>query len=145
MRIAWYVAALGAAVVWGVHYPLIEYALKRISLYGTLFLTILGIALVAPLFHADLSHDWQTLFALPTRERLLILAIPLTTLIASALLYLSIDDKNATLASLLEISYPVFVAAFTFVLFREHHLNTLVVAGGLLVFAGVSLIIVSQR
>jgi hypothetical protein len=32
MRIPWYFAALGAALVWGMHYPLLGHALKKLSL-----------------------------------------------------------------------------------------------------------------
>jgi drug/metabolite transporter (DMT)-like permease len=56
-------------------------------------------------------------------------------------LFLSIASKNATLASLIEISYPVFVAVFAYLLFREIHVNPSVIIGGLLVFAGVAMII----
>lgn len=32
MHIPWYVAAVGEAITWGVYYPLVDMALKRISL-----------------------------------------------------------------------------------------------------------------
>ena len=53
----------------------------------------------------------------------------------------AVRGRNATLASLIEISYPVFVALFAWLLFREIHVNASVVVGGLLVFAGVCLIV----
>ena len=56
--------------------------------------------------------------------------------------YVSIGGKNATLASLIEISYPAFVALFAFLLYREVHFNASVLLGAALVFAGVALIIV---
>jgi drug/metabolite transporter (DMT)-like permease len=39
------------------------------------------------------------------------------------------------------MAYPVFVALFAWLLFREMHINTSVIIGGLLVFAGVTMII----
>ena len=63
---------------------------------------------------------------------------------ASVLLFVSIDSKNATLASLIEISYPVFVVLFAYVLFRDVHLNASVLVGGLLVFAGVAIIVLNN-
>lgn len=144
MHLPWYIAALGAAMVWGLHYPLVELALKRLSIYGTLLLTVVGIVAVAPLFYQPLAHDWQTFKMLAPRVRLALSMIPFTTLIASALLYTSIDNKNATLASLLEISYPVFVALFTSMLFHQHHFNLGVSVGALMVFGGVTLIVLSQ-
>ena len=73
-----------------------------------------------------------------------ILAPALTSLAGSVLLFLSISGKNATLASLIEISYPVFVALFAFVLFRDLHLNISAVLGGMLVFAGVAVIVMNN-
>ena len=39
------------------------------------------------------------------------------------------------------MAYPVFVALFAWLLFREMHINTSVIIGGVLVFAGVAMII----
>lgn len=67
--------------------------------------------------------------------------LALTSLLANVLRFRSISGKNATLAGQIEISYPVFVALFAFVLFREIHVNTSVIVGGLMVSAGVALTI----
>jgi drug/metabolite transporter (DMT)-like permease len=56
-----------------------------------------------------------------------------------------VRGRNATLASLIEISYPAFVAVFAWLLFREWQLNAGVLLGALLVFAGCTLIIVNSR
>ena len=34
MQLPWYVTALSAAIVWGIHYPLIDFAMKRLSVYS---------------------------------------------------------------------------------------------------------------
>jgi drug/metabolite transporter (DMT)-like permease len=141
MQLPWYVAAIGAAVVWGIHYPLVDFALKRFSLVSVLVLTALPIVLAAPFFHRTLAADCAALRAMPWDERLPILTLALTSLAGAVLLFLSISGKNATLAALIEISYPVFVALFAWLLFREVHWNESVLAGSLLVFAGVALII----
>ena len=140
MTAPWYATALAAAVVWGVHYPLIDFALRRISPFSVLLLTVLGVVAVAPWFAPELAQDAATLKRLPWRERLPIAAIALTSVVGSLLLFISIGAKNATLASLIEISYPVFVALFAYLLFREWHLNAGVAVGAVLVFAGVALI-----
>lgn len=137
----WYVAALAAAVVWGLHYPLVAHALRHLSAAGVLTLTILGIAALALVNIKTVGADITALGRLAGRERALILLLPLTSLLGSWLLYVSIGQKNATLASLIEISYPVFVALFAYVLFREMALDALTLVGAALVFAGVGLII----
>lgn len=141
MQLPWYVAALGAAVVWGIHYPLVAFALKRVSLVFVLLLTALPIVLLVPFFHRQLRADLAAFAALAAGERWTILALAVTSLAGAVLLFLSIAAKNATLAALLEISYPVFVALFAWWLFREVHWNPSVLAGAALVFFGVVMII----
>lgn len=141
MQIPWYVTAIGAALIWGIHYPLVDHALKKLSLVSVLLLTALPIVALALFFHRTLAADYAAWATLDTGPKVKVLALALTSLLGSVLLFLSIAGKNATLASLIEISYPVFVAMFAFVLFREIHVNTSVIIGGLLVFAGVALII----
>ncbi|MCP5425554.1 MAG: EamA family transporter [Gammaproteobacteria bacterium] len=140
----WYVTALGAALVWGVHYPLLDHALKRVSLVSLLLLNALPMLLLAPVFWRTLAADCHILSSLDWDRRILLLTPALTNLLACVLLFLSIGSKNATLASLIEISYPVFVALFAYLLFREIHIDPKVALGGLLVFAGVVLIILNS-
>lgn len=143
MQVPWYITALGAAVVWGIHYPLVDHALKRVSLTGVLLLTAIPI-LILPLVTRSVVADVLTLRAMDWSERWPILALSLTSLAGSVLLYLSISGKNATLASLIEITYPVFVALFAYLLFRQMHLNASVMIGAGLVFAGVAVIILGN-
>ena len=141
MQLPWYLYALGAAVVWGIHYPLVDYALKRFSLATVLFLTALPILLLTPLLAGRLAADLANMRAMSLRELAPVLALCVTTVLGSALLFVSIAGKNATLASLIEITYPAFVALFAWLLFRDVQLTPTVAAGGLLILAGVSLII----
>ena len=57
---------------------------------------------------------------------------------------LAIRDKNATVASLLEISYPVFIILFTALFLRKLHLNTTGLVGAVLVLAGCALVVWSR-
>ena len=145
MTLPWYIPAIAAAVVWGIHYPLIEHALRRVSLTTVVLLTAAPMALIALAFPARLAADWRALSALPAGERGLILAIALTSLAGTVLLYLAVRGRNATLASLIEISYPAFVAIFAWLLFREWQLNAGVLLGAALVFTGTALIILNSR
>lgn len=144
-HIPWYLAALGAAVVWGIHYPLIAHAMKHISLPSVLVLTVLPLFVLGPFFYRPVVADLQTLMGLGWGIRTLVLAISLTSLAGTVFLYLAIGGKNATLAAMIEISYPVFVVLFTWLLFREVQINASVIAGGALVFAGVAIIILGNR
>jgi len=141
VKLPWYVTALGAALVWGVHYPLVANALKKISLVSVLLLTALGIIAVAPFFYREIAADYFIFKAMDWRTKGALLLPALTGLLGSALLFMSIDSKNATLASLIEISYPVFVALFAYFLFREIQINASVLLGAALIFTGVGAII----
>jgi len=141
VQIPWYVAAMGAAVVWGLHYPLVGFALKRVSILTVLVLLTLPVLLIVPFMIKTLVQDVAVLRALGWGDRLTILSLAVTSLLGAVLLFYSIAGKNATLAALLEITYPLFVALFAWLLFREFHLNTSVALGALLIFAGTALII----
>lgn len=145
MHLPWYVAAFAAAVVWGLHYPLLDHALKRISLVSVLLLTAIPIVLIALVFHRQVAADLAIARTLPSTEQWGILVIALTGSAASVLLLMSISAKNATLASLIEISYPLFVALFAYALFRESALNPAVLLGAALIFSGVGIIIFNTR
>jgi drug/metabolite transporter (DMT)-like permease len=145
VQFPWYVPAILAAVVWGLHYPLIENALRHVSLTTVVLLTAMPMALVALAFPARLAADWRSVMALPAGGRLLIAMIAFTSLAGTVLLYLAVRGRNATLASLIEISYPAFVAIFAWLLFREWQLNAGVLTGAALVFAGTALIIFNSH
>ncbi|MBU0626279.1 EamA family transporter [Patescibacteria group bacterium] len=54
--------------------------------------------------------------------RMLIL-VTVLFLVANATILLAIKGKNATVASLIEISYPLFVILFSFLFFRTVNIN----------------------
>ena len=144
MHLPWYISALGAALIWGIHYPLIDHALKKISVFSVLLLTVIPVILITPFFSETISTDYKIFKTLATTDKLTISAIGLTSLLASILLFISIGSKNATLASLIEITYPVFVALFSFFLFKHMHVNSSVIVGGLLVISGAGIIIINN-
>jgi drug/metabolite transporter (DMT)-like permease len=145
MQIPWYVTALGAALVWGIHYPLIDFAMRRLSVYSVLLLSVIPVVLVMPLFTRQLARDVGVFKELPATEQWLISAIGLTSTLGAVLLYLSINSKNATLASLIEITYPAFVVVFAWLIFRQMHLNANVIIGGVLILVGSGLVIYHSR
>lgn len=144
-NLPWYLTAIGAALVWGLHYPLVEQSLHRVSLATVLAFTTVPFVLLLPLLWDLISDDLRRLAAFSWRDRLPILLLPITTLTASLLLFLSIRGSNATLASLIEITYPFFVALFSWLLFREHELTPGVALGGVLILAGAATVILSSR
>lgn len=141
MQIPWYIPALGAALIWGVHYPLVDFAIKRVSLFSLLVLGVLPVLLLLPFYFHDVLDDVKMMKTLPFNEQSTILVISLTGFLGAVLLYMSISSKNATLASLVEITYPIFVVFFSYVLFKQLHINASVLFGGLMILIGAGLII----
>lgn len=145
MNVPWYITALGAAVVWGVHYPLIDFAMKRLSVYSVLLLSVIPVFLLMPFFMRDIANDVDAYKILPFSEQLMIAVIGITSTLGAAFVYLSINNKNATLASLIEITYPIFVVFFAYVFFKQMHVNASVVIGGLMILTGAGLIIYNNQ
>ena len=101
--------------------------------------------LLVPFYRHILVAAARALAQLGSSERWTVLSVAVTSLLARVLLFVSIDRKNATMAGLIEISYPIFIALFTWLLFREVHLTWTSALGGLLIVAGAVIVILSSR
>lgn len=137
----WLIFAITAAILWGLNYSLAEKILHDISAITLLALEMLiGAILFCTIayfttFKRDLSilaHQ-PKVFWLTSAEIFIVL-------LASFFIVYSIQFKNATLAGIIELIYPLFIIFFTWVFFGENHVDISVIAGGLLIFTGVLLI-----
>jgi len=144
----WFVYAFSAAVIWGVSYAASGRVIERgmsplmFFFFYAAFATVaaaLAITLTGKIGHIAsevrvLETDWPWL------------AVAVVTSAAGALLiYMAIGEKNATVASLIEISYPLFVAFFAWLFFRETQFNTATIIGAILIIAGVGVVYVGNR
>ena len=138
----WLIYALGAAVMWGLTYVINEQLFKKMNVISSLSITLL-ISAAVMVFGAYvggfLKRDMITISHSPKLQALMIASIVIFIL-AEILINFSIADKNATLASLIEISYPIFVALFSYIIYRKGQMDTGTIIGGILVFAGVGMI-----
>jgi drug/metabolite transporter (DMT)-like permease len=136
----WLVFALAAAIIWGINYAasgrVIERGMSPLSLF---FLDLLfGLLVIGGLMAATGRAGKLTdeLHGLGGDVLWLGVAMAASTS-AGLLIFFAIGEKNATVASLIEISYPLFVAFFAWLLFRESQLNWPVVIGGAMILGGV--------
>ena len=53
----------------------------------------------------------------------LFILVTVLFLVANALILVAIKSKNATVASLIEITYPIFVVIFSYLFYKNVHLN----------------------
>jgi len=144
----WLLYALGAAIIWGVNYAVSGRLLERGMSPQTLFLVDLIFGTLAVGLLISFSGKWSsTLLELRQAQPdviWLVIAVAAATA-AGLLIFMSIEAKNATVASLIEVTYPLFTAFFAWALFRQTTLNLATIIGGLLIFAGVLIVARGNR
>lgn len=138
----WIAYAMAASLFWGVSYTLSEQLMKKISIAsvmltasvgGLLFSLALGLA--GKTFGGDLA-----LVKKDESGAKLLAASVAVYVIANAFILLATKAKNATMAGMIEITYPLFTAIFAYILFREVQVNAGTLAGAGLIVAGVACI-----
>ncbi len=138
----WLVFATLASAFWGISYVLGEQLYRHISIYTAIALNtfLIGILFLF-VAHAkgSLKADISTIATTP-RVFWLVVASVLVFAAAELFIALSISNKNATLAGLIEITYPLFIALFAYLIFRETQLNVGIALGGILIFLGVGVV-----
>ena len=138
----WFMYAVAASVLWGASYAMLDELLKKLSfatliLYSSvasmIFATCLGIA------KNSFAPDWEILKSGGRETKML--AVSIVIYIAANLFIMSsINAKNATMAAMIEITYPLFTALFAWLLFRAVQVNPGTLAGAAMVLAGVACI-----
>lgn len=139
----WLIYSLGAAILWGINYAASGRVMQRGVSPAHLFLLdlIFAVVVIGGLTVGagrsrgvlaevrQLGPDWVWL------------ATAMVCSTAGGLaIFKAIDSRNATLASLIEVSYPFFVAVFAWLFFRETQFNWPTVLGGCLILSGVAVV-----
>jgi len=134
----WVIFALSASLFWGLTYVLDEKIYEKVSVITSLAITSFFafiVLFIVSYFTGNLKTDVQQII---TNKGLFILVIAgtVTLIIAELFIGFSISSKNATLAGLIEISYPIFIAITAYVLYKENQLNLSTIIGGGIGFLG---------
>jgi drug/metabolite transporter (DMT)-like permease len=137
--VIWFVYACSAAVLWGLSYTVSEQLMKKLSIPTVLLTAALGnliFALAAGLILKKFPKDWETL---KTGDGVtwLMLGSVAVYVAANIFILLATKSKNATMAAMVEITYPLFTALFAWLLFKEMQVNTGTALGGVLILCGV--------
>ena len=121
MRIVY---SLIVAITWGVQYAILDKVLVSVPIVVLCFVSsIFNTIFFGVLFYlGNYSSDFKKYFADKNILRLFIL-ITILYLVSSSLILVAIKNKNATVASLIEISYPIFVVLFSYLFYKNVHLN----------------------
>lgn len=145
VRMIWWVYALLSAACWGVQYLLLEMLFSKVDFAAAFsFLSLAnGVTVALILFVLYPTQDWRQLW-----QGWPVIGMVVLYLLFGSGAYLfnayAIREKNATLASLLEITYPVFIIVFTALFLRKVHLNAVGFAGAFLILAGCVLVVWSR-
>ena len=143
----WWFYSIVAAIIWGLHFNLVAKIMKVMpkDVYAplTLFLiTATSILILLPFMYQKIFANVTLLWHAGDSIRWSVLVLILTTILAANLLYVAMQlSPNPTVASLLDITYPLFVALIAWLLFRENHLDWSVVLGGGMILGGAMLIV----
>jgi drug/metabolite transporter (DMT)-like permease len=135
---AWWIYALISAACWGAQYVLMEALFRKVDFAAAFsFLSLAnGILVSAILWVLYPRQNWAVIWMI-----ILYLVFGSGAYLFNAL---AINEKNATMASLLEISYPLFIILFTLIFLRQLHLNAAGLAGAVLILAGCVLVVFSR-
>lgn len=134
----WY--ALIASLLWGFDYAIAGKMFEKISIYTVLFAQfVIGAILMLILGYADIKKDLPSL-AQNNKFTWLFVLCCIVFNVAMVFIAQSIKVSNATLAGLIEISYPLFIIICSYLLFGDNHITPSIIAGGILIFAGVIII-----
>ncbi len=143
----WWVFSILAAILWGLHFNLVVKVSNQLprDIYTPLtlfFITSISILILLPFIYHKVASNLLSLWQAGNGIRLSMLVLVFTALIAASFLFVAMQlSPNPTIAALIDITYPVFIALIAWFLYRESHLDWAVILGACLIFSGVTLII----
>jgi drug/metabolite transporter (DMT)-like permease len=139
----WAFFSIAAAILWGLQYAVLEKTLKHISIAPLMVVIQTGM-LITYLLICVFTNKLEELTLIIRNNYLLLLAYIVVGSLACFATFNSIKvSGNAVVASLVEMSYPLFVVVFSWLLFSEIKFNYLTAIGGILIFIGIFLVIKS--
>ena len=142
----WYIFALGAAICWGVNYAVTEKILQNgvsfffLMLVSSLMSLAFALSAVFVTQNEVIKHSMSVIKS-GTAPFWMVAAYIISGFAGWICINTAIMARNATAASMIEISYPFFTILLTWLFFRESHLNPAVIFGGILIFGGAVLIV----
>jgi drug/metabolite transporter (DMT)-like permease len=140
---SWALFALSAAIFWGLAYTMSGQVVRA----GISTPFILGFVAVVtlPIYVTALikTESFRPSLDIILNNKMLLLFLAVqafSLLMGQYLIYAAIAQKSVTYAAILEISYPIFVCLFTWILFKDLQMSWNIAFGGLLIFAGSALV-----
>ncbi len=146
--IMWMIYAIAAAFCWGLSYAASGVLLKKgvgpMVFFAGYSLFCAAVALSSLIFSGSIPSALRQFASCRADAGWFFLSVGVGAL-GAYLTYAAMSAKNPTLVSLIEISYPLFVIFFTWVLFRQFQLNSVTILGALLIMTGVAILVLGER
>ena len=140
MRNIGFIYAVAAAVTWGLVYAIDQKVLTKTSPLSLLFFSsVLAAVVTLPIWMLD-SASVKTLFSSGKQNLGLIFISVLLAVLANFFIFSAIKTLNASTASIIEITYPIFVILFSFLLFKQA-ITWYFALGVALIFVGTVIVI----
>lgn len=137
----WAILALAASLFWGLSYIATEQIYTKMSVatgLGIMSIVVGILMLLLSLFWGTLRPDLEALNASKNLQTWLAIGT-VVLLLAEFFIGTSIVSKNATLAGLIEISYPLFIALFSYIIFKNQ-ITWATGIGSVIIFFGVFIV-----
>jgi len=141
----WVVFALGSAFAWGLHYTLLSKSLEIFSPMLLMAVSGIAITILSLLLHKPLISEITHLRFAEATQLMILAGLILSQFAALLLIRMSISEQNATSAVVIEMIYPLFVIAFSYLFFKELHLSPKGYCGVLLVMFGIIIISLDNK
>ncbi len=143
----WAILAFSASILWGISYA-ISGKLLQAGITPS-FLISFGAVITLPFYlfilmkFGSFQHNIEVLTS--NKGFIGMLIVQAAAVITGVfLIYMSIQQKNATYSSVIEITYPVFVCFFVWLFFRDIQLNWNLALGGMMIFAGSAIVLLKS-
>ena len=134
----WFILSIVASICWGLQYSSYGAKLTRIPSEQYTLMYYFFVTCVYAIY--IFFFKTEKFIQLEKSEMGWMTLNVLSGAIASLLITISIQHKNATQSSLVEISYPFFVMFFSVLLFKENFPSYKAIIGSIMIFFGIFLI-----
>lgn len=143
----WIVFALGASLMWGLSYSISGWLYGRGLTALVFYFLATGFGFFASgiyfISSGSLGRVAMDLSLVKADWLWLVVSLAAVAL-GNLCVCFAVLGKNATMAAMIEASYPIFVALSAWLFFNQIHLSWVAMVGGLLILAGVSLVAFGQ-
>jgi drug/metabolite transporter (DMT)-like permease len=133
------ITALLASILWGLNYVLFEKVMNRVNIFTMMFFEYLICTIIVGilcLIFGNIKSDLQNIYDI----KYTFIVNVFVYLLASLMIASSIKHSNAVVAGLVEISYPLFIIFFSFLILKDVNIDMKTIIGGLLIFIGVLIV-----